>query len=894
MSQYHSGGSGAMATPAQPLPVGVPLNAYKAVHEHISRILSQVSGMKALLMDAESMGIIGVVYSQSDALAKEVFLTESVDVISARSDLHLQSFTHLIAVAIVQPSPATLHALTTLLATPRYIEYHLFFTNLLPAGYLDALSKEDVHDYVKSVHEYYIDFYALSPSLYHLNNTSTTCTARLHPSTRVPLATAMSAQFDREVAGVIALLLSQKKRPDIRYAASSHQAQTIAQSVAEVIRREAELFAFPQEGASTLLLLLDRRDDPVTPLLSQWTYQAMVHELLTIHNNRIDMRRHNPSYLSTSTSNGSTPALGHREEQMKKDLQELVLSPQQDDFFKQNQFANFGEMGERIKQLVTHYQSVTKSNVKLDSIEALQDFVDKYPQYRQLSGNVSKHVTLMTELSSIVNKRRLMRVSALEQEIVCGNAHEHPDLVHRIHLLLTDQPETAGMEGGGVGSSDRTFIDFLDKLRVVVLYALRYASHEASRLAAFKDTLAHYALDARDKERLVTVDKMLEYYYSNYASVQTVNPSNNPLLSSSSSTARRATELFENSKLLSMFKAVASELKGVENIYTQHKPLLVSCMSKLMSGDLRLQDFPFVDRDAAKVRYKNIIVYMVGGTTYEEHAALEALMRVGPIGGGSADPLAPPTTTRSTSKESVAAAGGSGGAAGGAGEKRKGFNASDVLSSVKSTAKDVGSALGQGAHHLSSLGLAGATAVQSAIKFNPRDYRVILGGSTILNSATFMQEVWRVEDDIIGAGGEGAAADSGSFEVGSIEAAVNRQAAGQARGRGRGRGGYAAVPWRGASPRGGPMRGRGGGPGRGGPPRGGLPGGRGGYAPVAMFDAVDSAPVNPAAARPPATDIEPTSRLCTSLSHCEQTRCGSVAEAHCIGCTHTGYAPNAS
>ena len=822
MSTHNSGGHHhpPHVTPASSLPVTPPLNAYKAVHDYISRILVQVSGMKALLMDGETMGCIGVVYSQSEALQKEVFLTENIDTLARRQDLHSQSFPHLIAVAVLQPSPATLHSLTTLLSTPRYVEYHVFFTNLLPPSYLDSVSRHDVHDYVKSVHEYYMDFYALAPSLFHLNNSALTCTHRLHPSTRVPLATAMSAQFDREVAGVVSLLLSQKKRPDIRFAASSHQAQTIAQSVAEVIRREVDLFTFPQDGSSTLLLLLDRRDDPVTPLLTQWTYQAMVHELLTIHNNRIDMRRHNPQFLSSSS-----PPLGSKEEQMKKDLQELVLSPMQDDFFKANQFANFGEMGERIKQLVLHYQAVTKSNVKLDSIEALQDFVDKYPQYRQLSGNVSKHVTLMSQLSDTVNRRNLMRVSAIEQEVVCGNAHEHSDLCSRINALLTDQqPVGAGADPAVGGGGDRVFLEFTDKLRVVLLYALRYAGHEASRLEAFKATLAHYALDARDKERLKTVDKLLEYYATNYASVQTINPANNPLLSSS--TSKRAVELFENSKLLSIFKAVASELKGVENIYTQHKPLLVSLMSKLMSGDLRLQDFPFVDPHTAKTRYKHIIVYIVGGATYEEHAALEALMRVGPIGPTPGDPLAPPSNQRSQSKEGPVST-----PQAAAGEKKKGFNASDVLSSVKSTAKDVGSAFGQGAQHLSALGLAGATAVTSAMKFNPRDYKVILGGSAIHNSASFMQEVWRVEEELIG--GQGAEEGQGAFEVGPIEAAVNRAAAAQ----GRGRGGY--MPVRGGPPRGG-GRGRGGPP-RGGPPRGGAARGRGGYTSVATFDGVEAA-----------------------------------------------------
>ncbi len=35
---------------------------------------------------------------------------------------------------------------------------------------------------------------------------------------------------------------------------------------------------------------MDRRDDPVTPLLSQWTFQAMVHELISIDDNRVDLK----------------------------------------------------------------------------------------------------------------------------------------------------------------------------------------------------------------------------------------------------------------------------------------------------------------------------------------------------------------------------------------------------------------------------------------------------------------------------------------------------------------------------------------------------------------------------------------------------------------------------
>ena len=43
--------------------------------------------------------------------------------------------------------------------------------------------------------------------------------------------------------------------------------------------------------AAPLVLLLDRKEDPVTPLLMQWTYQAMVHELIGLDNNIADLRQ---------------------------------------------------------------------------------------------------------------------------------------------------------------------------------------------------------------------------------------------------------------------------------------------------------------------------------------------------------------------------------------------------------------------------------------------------------------------------------------------------------------------------------------------------------------------------------------------------------------------------
>ena len=52
--------------------------------------------------------------------------------------------------------------------------------------------------------------------------------------------------------------------------------------------------------------------------------------------------------------------------------------------------------------------------------EEMARFVDNYPEYKKMQGNVSKHATLVTEMSKLVEARRLMLVSQTEQDLACN------------------------------------------------------------------------------------------------------------------------------------------------------------------------------------------------------------------------------------------------------------------------------------------------------------------------------------------------------------------------------------------------------------------------------------------------------------------------------------------
>jgi vacuolar protein sorting-associated protein 45 len=90
------------------------------------------------------------------------------------------------------------------------------------------------------------------------------------------------------------------------------------------------------------------------------------------------------------------------------------------------------------------------------------------------------------------------------------------------------------------------------------------------------------------------------------------------------SSSQRQEELFSSSDLFSRARSGFKGLKGVENVYTQHTPFLERTLSTLMKGRLREQTHPFIDPgdgsvvQAMKERPQDIIVFMIGGTTYEE------------------------------------------------------------------------------------------------------------------------------------------------------------------------------------------------------------------------------------------------------------------------------------
>lgn len=524
------------------------MDVIKAIQNYTNKMISDTSGMKVLLLDPETTSIISIVTTQSDLLSREVYLIDRID--NPRRD----KMKHLKCICFLRPTPESVQWLVEELRDPCYGDYYLFFTNVLKKSQIERLAECDEHEVVKEVQEYFADYLAVNSDLFTFN-----LTAPSHPLYSETLSNWDGRSFQRAVEGLSSVLLSLKKKPFIRYERNSHMGKRLGQELQHFMQQEHQLFDFRRTDIPPVLLILDRRNDPVTPLLTQWTYQAMVHELLGINNGRVDL----------SKIPGNNP-----------DMTEVVLSMDNDPFYKKNMFLNFGDLGFNIKTYVSEYQSKTKTNMNIESIADMKRFVEEYPEFKKLSGNVSKHVTLVGELSRIVETYKLLEVGELEQSLACVENHSNDLKSLQTCLTRTDIADEA-------------------KIRLTLLYALRYEKFPNNATPSLIDMLLKSGIDPLNVK---AIDAVLQYAGAD----------------------QRQDDLFLNESIIAKGKSVFKGLKGVENVYTQHAPHMSTTLEALTKGRLKETTHPFIDAPglnitvASKDRPTEIIIFIIGGVTYEE------------------------------------------------------------------------------------------------------------------------------------------------------------------------------------------------------------------------------------------------------------------------------------
>jgi vacuolar protein sorting-associated protein 45 len=301
---------------------------------------------------------------------------------------------------------------------------------MLSEEYLKKIAQYDGYTQIKSIQEVYLDYLIINSNLFHLG---------LESSINLSLMEEKLWQryenftFNRIVEGIVSVCLSNRIFPVIKCVKNSLICKKISNHVAEFFQQNLEFIRREcGKDQNGLLLIYDRKEDPVTPLLNQWSYQAMLHELLGITNNITEIKH----------SDGK--------------IDKFPLNDYDDKFFYNNMNNEFDGVAEEIQKLVDKVSKEQQNlNSKVDSIDELKKFVQNLPEKKKESAEFTKHTYLFYELSEVMQRRKLLELSALEQDIACyDNKKDH---YNKIISIIKDSQ-----------------INNLDKAKLYLLYCFRY------------------------------------------------------------------------------------------------------------------------------------------------------------------------------------------------------------------------------------------------------------------------------------------------------------------------------------------------------------------------------------------------------------------------------------
>ncbi|KAJ9173473.1 hypothetical protein P3X46_016598 [Hevea brasiliensis] len=165
---------------------------------------------------------------------------------------------------------------------------------------------------------------------------------------------------------------------------------------------------FPQTETCELLIL-DRSIDQIAPIIHEWTYDAMCHDLLNMEGNK---------YVHEVPAKTSGPP-------EKKE----VLLEEHDPVWLELRHAHIADASERLHEKMTNFVSKNKAaqiqHTSRDgelSTRDLQKMVQALPQYSEQIDKLSLHVEIAGKINRIIRDLGLRDIGQLEQDLVFGDA----------------------------------------------------------------------------------------------------------------------------------------------------------------------------------------------------------------------------------------------------------------------------------------------------------------------------------------------------------------------------------------------------------------------------------------------------------------------------------------
>ena len=380
------------------------------------------------------------------------------------------------AVYFVSPTLENVRRIASDLTAGLYDAHYLNFSSSLPRALLEDLAVKSTEagaaSKVTRVFDQYLDFVSLAPDLFSLGR------GRSYVALNDPTAT--DASVTKEIEGIVEGLLSAcaalGSAPVIRCPRGG-AAEMISRALEKRLRDgalgkgglfRADATPLNDRSERPLLCVFDRNFDVAAVVKHEWTYRPLVHDVLGMRLNRVDIRE------GRSRADGAAAADGVPKKS-------YDLDPENDAFWRENCDAHFPVVAEEVERALGEYKKAMADIAESTSGSASRDAdgentsklvsaVASLPELQERKKTIDKHTNIATALLGEIKARGLDEYHVVESDALRGKADAaaiaglldaagrgtSEDKIRLAIVSFAASARQRAMRGGGGGVSDDT------------------------------------------------------------------------------------------------------------------------------------------------------------------------------------------------------------------------------------------------------------------------------------------------------------------------------------------------------------------------------------------------------------------------------------------------------
>ncbi|XP_051941272.1 sec1 family domain-containing protein 1 [Hippocampus zosterae] len=312
------------------------------------------------------------------------------------------------AIYFVMPSEENIDRMCQDLRNQLYESYYLNFISAISRSKLEdiagaALAANAV-SHIAKVYDQYLNFITLEDDLFVLCHQNKELIS-YHAINRGDMQdTDMEAIMDTIVDSLFCFFVTLGAVPIIR-CPRGNAAEMVAAKLDKKLRenlRDARNSLFTGDNMASgqfsfqrpLFVLADRNMDMATPLHHTWTYQALIHDVMDLHLNRV--------MLEEGAGAEASPA-GARPKKKSRRTYDLTAA---DKFWQRHKGSPFPEVAESVQEELDAYRAQEDEVKRLKSIMGLEG--EDEGAISMLSDNTAKLTSAVSSLPELLEKKRLI------------------------------------------------------------------------------------------------------------------------------------------------------------------------------------------------------------------------------------------------------------------------------------------------------------------------------------------------------------------------------------------------------------------------------------------------------------------------------------------------------